>query len=643
MAHYGGPAPAVDPNAFPAAKEAVYWGSTVYAGGPASAWSVMFDDGQSDPTDKAYDGNTYARCVSSAAQAPSTGPSFADNQNGTVTDKATGLMWQKGEEGGSRNWADALAYCNGVTIAGYTDWQLPNVRELGSLLDETKDNPAMDVSFFPGNLAEAYWSSTTYASGPSDHTQAWGVDAMGGLVTIYDKAAERGVRCVRAGGKPDTTPPPPAAGSVRVRVVNWQDEARLSGVTVVLGDNAGALVSTGVTDANGEITFNDPPADATITAAVSRTAPWNPSATLYSLHTYYDVNVQAITVELDKGSAEAGTANVTVTNTLGAQYWIISPGYAVVDGNPATVSVTDSDIQTDGKVSFIAMGYDAADNLIGYGTLLDQTFTSGMNVTINLSQTGTSEIAATLNNLPSTAVRAWFALAAVRKGAFGDWSEDGKVLPSAAPATTTLTVPVVPGYGDSFYYNMEIRLDQNGNGNEDAYLGLWNEESAAANFTVDCSTSAFPAIPQNIQFAGAGTARPILSWTGSDASADEIWIDMFYYAADNSSYDYTLEAPTSRTSVVFPELPDSLAAFRPASWTGYELSVENDEINTISGYGNMLTFSDQYYGGTQSNSGLSSKWSGKMYSTSTTLAPALKKTQAFGSSSTGRKNKRFLR
>ncbi len=77
-------------------------------------------------------------------------PRFTDNGNGTVTDNLTGLMWTKDaspEAGGvgveKVNWETALNYCNGLTLGEYTDWRLPNVKELQSLIDWTYYNPAL--------------------------------------------------------------------------------------------------------------------------------------------------------------------------------------------------------------------------------------------------------------------------------------------------------------------------------------------------------------------------------------------------------------------------------------------------------------------------------------------------------------------
>jgi hypothetical protein len=98
-------------------------------------------------------------------------PRFTDNGDGTVTDNLTGLMWAKdANPGGAMNWNSAIDYANNLSLgsaesgASYTDWRLPNVRELKSLLDLgntefvlPSDHPFLNVQTKP------YWSSTTRA------------------------------------------------------------------------------------------------------------------------------------------------------------------------------------------------------------------------------------------------------------------------------------------------------------------------------------------------------------------------------------------------------------------------------------------------------------------------------------------------
>lgn len=120
------------------------------------------------------------------------GASFFDNGDGTVTAE-TGLMWQKGE-GGLLTWQSALDYCNGLVLAGHADWRLPNVKELESLVDRAKLNPAIDTTSLP-TRATPYWSSTSTSA---DASCAWAVYFYNGLVgNGYRKAEAQWVRCVR--------------------------------------------------------------------------------------------------------------------------------------------------------------------------------------------------------------------------------------------------------------------------------------------------------------------------------------------------------------------------------------------------------------------------------------------------------------
>jgi hypothetical protein len=122
--------------------------------------------------------------------------SFADNGNGTVTDNRTGLLWQQGEPGYMK-WQNALNYCNGLTLVSYSDWRLPNIKELESLVDDGRYDPAIDTTYFPNANASSYWSSTTYAVYPS---HAWYVYFANGYVFNYYKGDDYYyVRCVRGG------------------------------------------------------------------------------------------------------------------------------------------------------------------------------------------------------------------------------------------------------------------------------------------------------------------------------------------------------------------------------------------------------------------------------------------------------------
>ena len=133
---------------------------------------------------------------------PSVLASFHDNGNGTVSDTSTGLMWQQdtARDGGGNydlmNWEEALAYCEGLSLGGHTDWRLPNIKELDFLVDLSRYNPSINTVYFPNTLASNYWSSTTGA----DYTDgAWGMYFNGGYVYCYSKSNYYYVRAVRGG------------------------------------------------------------------------------------------------------------------------------------------------------------------------------------------------------------------------------------------------------------------------------------------------------------------------------------------------------------------------------------------------------------------------------------------------------------
>jgi len=126
--------------------------------------------------------------------------SFGDlraNGDGTATDVTTGLMWQQLETE-VLNWAETLAYCEGLELAGYDDWRLPNIRELSSLVDDQTKGPSINVVFFPGCRPSPYWSSTTNADHPAF---AWHVDFGDGRTHGGHKGRRHYVRAVRGGLK----------------------------------------------------------------------------------------------------------------------------------------------------------------------------------------------------------------------------------------------------------------------------------------------------------------------------------------------------------------------------------------------------------------------------------------------------------
>ncbi len=106
---------------------------------------------------------------------------YSDNGDGTVTDVATGLMWMQDDNAEAIYWGDAITYAESSEYAGYTDWRLPDVKELQGIVDYTRspsssNSAAIDEVFNCSIITNEageddypwYWSSTTHAAYSSD-------------------------------------------------------------------------------------------------------------------------------------------------------------------------------------------------------------------------------------------------------------------------------------------------------------------------------------------------------------------------------------------------------------------------------------------------------------------------------------------
>jgi len=108
---------------------------------------------------------------------PATAPAsrFTDNGDGTVTDKLTGLQWKRCNEGQiwdsgkcigvapSFEWQEALIIAAAAQFAGHTDWRLPNIKELASVLENACTYPAVNEAVFSSTTVGG-WSATPTAS-----------------------------------------------------------------------------------------------------------------------------------------------------------------------------------------------------------------------------------------------------------------------------------------------------------------------------------------------------------------------------------------------------------------------------------------------------------------------------------------------
>ncbi len=102
---------------------------------------------------------------------------FTDNNDGTVTDEATGLMWMQSDTKSAVSWEQALSNAERSEFAGHTDWRLPDAKELQGIVDYTRSpattnsaaiNPIFECTKITNEAGEEdypyYWTSTTHAS-----------------------------------------------------------------------------------------------------------------------------------------------------------------------------------------------------------------------------------------------------------------------------------------------------------------------------------------------------------------------------------------------------------------------------------------------------------------------------------------------
>lgn len=153
---------------------------------------------------------------------------YIENSDGTVTDTVTGLMWKQCAEGVSSitkacdtgvpatfTWQGALQKAVDMNSGsaggnqGYTDWRLPNIKELNSLLEMACYSPAINTTFFPATPSSEFWSSSPYTLDPDDpmlaylgdrsSNRAWFVFFGDGSSSQGLKDATYYLRLVRAG------------------------------------------------------------------------------------------------------------------------------------------------------------------------------------------------------------------------------------------------------------------------------------------------------------------------------------------------------------------------------------------------------------------------------------------------------------
>ncbi len=195
-----------DVNAGERAIDSQWATSTLYADNPNQMFGVNFADGRIKGYGLSMPGGRdkmfFAICVRGNTNYGKN--DFHDNGDGTITDRATCLIWSKTDSGKGMNWEAALAWVqtkNAENYLGHNDWRLPNAKELQSIVDYTRApavthsaaiSPLFQVTKLGDGEFPFFWTSTTHVGGPLDRQGGAAVYVAFGRATGWMQPPGRG-------------------------------------------------------------------------------------------------------------------------------------------------------------------------------------------------------------------------------------------------------------------------------------------------------------------------------------------------------------------------------------------------------------------------------------------------------------------
>lgn len=187
----------VRPNLFMNLFNGYYWTHTSCARYPDQAWYLHLGGGRVVKGMKHASYMTWPVCgmignkqISESEALPGDEKERFIQLNGMVADRKTRLNWmqQANPSDVAVTWKDALSLIqqtNQKKYLGFSDWRLPNIRELESLVDDRRHSPAIQSHELFADIRPFYWSATTSLFEPS---YAWTLYTDDGNIGVGYKA-----------------------------------------------------------------------------------------------------------------------------------------------------------------------------------------------------------------------------------------------------------------------------------------------------------------------------------------------------------------------------------------------------------------------------------------------------------------------
>jgi hypothetical protein len=385
--------------------------------------------------------------------------------------------------------------------------------------------------------------------------------------------------CVIAGCATDTQPGRP----LQVRVVDWQGKA-VANATVVIGNQAGFMEAVSSTNYQGETYFDSVPENATVTAAVKCTIS-SINRTYYYLDISYGVNVPAVALTLAMCEESSPWVNVEVTATVPGVTSLAATIGGITYYGPGSKIYFNSAQQSDGNISVLATGYDGADNITGYGFALDRPAISGSTINVVVDRTDPIRHTHRFAAVPSNTLAYFVSASLLRKHAAT--SLPLNFVLGTAPLPATVDTYSFAGFSDTHQFGCDLELDADGDGKTDATVGVSRSLRTPADQVFDFSP--VPLVPRDLAFSPGAVGRPVISWSNNDplSTLQSLTLTHEETVPQRRSFLYTMTAPATVTSVVLPELPEELAAFRIGAYRG--LSIITMKFDQTVSYDNYLT------------------------------------------------------